>query len=379
MSAVINKKQLDNLARQVGFLAVGSLSISEFIGGNDDKNYEKIIPASTQSLIVLFHPYPPLYSGTNFYDYPGDIQLACFAQIIDYHKIVKQRVSELASLLTAETGLSHRWWGVDNHPLPEKQLAYQAKIGFIGRNKLLIMPEYGTFGSLGVLASPLIIKQNGIKDQNVNEQHLSTDSYCQSCKKCIESCPVSALSRGEALDQDKCISALTQKRGRFSWRLAAEMENHFWGCDICQRVCPYNFSSNSRDDFQTELNILTAGWPEIGNLSVKEILLLHKRDMPAGWDYYAFTWMGTRILIRNMLIVLGNNGIPVYEEIIEEICLHPSPVLRYYAYFCLYRWFWQKNKSTAKEFLQEMLEEETDEKNKQQLQKMINSREELIT
>ncbi len=144
-------------------------------------------------------------------------------------------------------------------------------------------------------------------------------------------------------------------------------------------VCPYNNDKNYATQKKFEdVDLLKYGWPEIGDLTVKEILLLHKKDMPRGWDGFVFNWLGKRILIRNMLIVLGNNRTPIYWDIIKNISNHPSSVLRYYAYYCLYRWHWQENKKRATEFLKKKAFQETDKINEQILYKTAGSKEEFI-
>ncbi|MDD5015758.1 MAG: hypothetical protein PHW73_11815, partial [Atribacterota bacterium] len=84
-----------------------------------------------------------------------------------------------------------------------KYAAYQAGLGIIGKNTLLITLKYGNMIWLGAILtsaefeSDPIISENPCKDL---------------CTLCISNCPVQALYGNEFMDQQKCWHcALTQK------------------------------------------------------------------------------------------------------------------------------------------------------------------------
>ena len=55
---------------------------------------------------------------------------------------------------------------------------------------------------------------------------------------CLRACPTGVL-RGE---ETPCLSELTQRKGTLSERESALIRKNgsVWGCDICQKACPYN-------------------------------------------------------------------------------------------------------------------------------------------
>ncbi len=373
---------LESLARQHGFISAGSVSLIQLkkLLSKKFSSTEKILenlPENTESLLVFFHPYPP-GGNPGFSDYSGRIKIARFTWMVDYHHILKDKLKSIAGRLTELSGAEHVWWGSDNHPLPEKELAEMAGLGAKGKNSLLITSKGGSLGFLGIIASPIEIDREG-KDKNIAGSSDKLEEYCQKCGLCIKHCPVDALMEEDGqVNRSLCISSLTQQRGKMQWSLAETMENHFWGCDICQNVCPFNRSVSTAEICQKISSFPLQMWPSVEDLEVKKILQLFDRDLSTEWERYVFSWQGSRILVRNLLIVLGNNGIPVYEDIIENISCSRSPVLRYFACYCLYRWKWQIDKRLANNFLEERASLENDEENAGYFRTVANCREEFI-
>lgn len=61
------------------------------------------------------------------------------------------------------------------------------------------------------------------------------------CMECMSACPVGAIT-GKEIIKEKCLSFLSQKKGELDEETKALIEKTgcAWGCDICQKVCPYN-------------------------------------------------------------------------------------------------------------------------------------------
>ena len=158
-------------------------------------------------------------------------KIASYALAKDYHMTIKNMLNELLELLKKENPEIKARVFVDTAPILEKAWAVEAGIGWIGKNSLLITPEFGSFVSLGEILLDIEI-------EGYSEPY--TSNHCGSCTKCIEQCPNSAIVAPKVLDARRCISRLTVERNIGTCE--SEFSTHDWlfGCDVCQSVCPFN-------------------------------------------------------------------------------------------------------------------------------------------
>ena len=133
----------------------------------------------------------------------------------------------LAALKAAHPALEGRAF-VDTAPLCEKQLAVEAGLGWIGRQSLLVTPQYGSFVLLGELI---------LTDEADAYDAPFEGEGCGRCRRCLESCPTGALVRSRMLDTGRCIACHTIEK-----EPGTEVDLHGWifGCDACQSCCPHN-------------------------------------------------------------------------------------------------------------------------------------------
>lgn len=117
---------------------------------------------------------------------------------------------------------------VDTAPLLEKQLAVEAGLGWIGRQSLLVTPQYGSYVLLGELVLNLAV-------DSYNEPYSGVG--CGECRRCREACPTGALVGDMVVDTSRCISCHTIEA-----EPSQQIDLHGWifGCDECQMCCPYN-------------------------------------------------------------------------------------------------------------------------------------------
>jgi len=66
--------------------------------------------------------------------------------------------------------------------------------------------------------------------------------HCGTCTRCIEACPTAAITEPYLVDSTRCISYATieLRTPELPPDIKTNLEGWFYGCDICQDVCPWN-------------------------------------------------------------------------------------------------------------------------------------------
>ncbi len=154
-------------------------------------------------------------------------KIASYALCEDYHRTVRRSLKALLRTLKERYPQLNGRCCVDTAPLLEKHLAQRAGLGWIGRQSLLITPEYGSFVVLGVLL---------LDDVTDSYDAPYTGRGCGSCRACIEACPAGAISDERTVDSRLCISAQSVECDFTS----VELSGWVFGCDECQMCCPHN-------------------------------------------------------------------------------------------------------------------------------------------
>ena len=113
-------------------------------------------------------------------------------------------------------------------------LAIDAGLGELGRNGLLITPQFGPRVRLCKVLTDLPLKPDKPIDFGVQ-------GYCEKCKKCLENCPVHAISEDKTADP----ITVSNNSGVLKWPVNGERCFRFWceagiDCSICIKVCPFN-------------------------------------------------------------------------------------------------------------------------------------------
>lgn len=161
---------------------------------------------------------------------PGTLRVARYAQGADYHDAVLRRLAALGGFLRAHGARVTRPY-VDTGPVPERELARRAGLGWIGRNTMLIRPGLGSWTFIGSIFTDLDLAP----DTPV------TDDHCGTCTRCLDACPTGAFIDDRVLDATRCLSYLTiEFKDPIPPPLAASLDGRVFGCDICNEVCPWN-------------------------------------------------------------------------------------------------------------------------------------------
>ena len=181
---------------------------------------------NAKSIITLATPYytkrPDFIGGKN--------PISCYAWGEDYHKVIRKMLKSSIKALSQEFKDFNGRGFVDTAPLPEKVLAQQSGLGWIGKNGILINPDYGSYLFLAEIVCNLDLKSTKpIKDN------------CGKCRLCLDNCPTKAIKSNKMIDAGHCLSYLTiEKKGEFSKKEEKMIDYQLFGCDLCQEVCPFN-------------------------------------------------------------------------------------------------------------------------------------------
>ena len=195
-------------------------------------------------------------------------QIAYYAYGKDYHDVMKEKLQQLFSFIQGLILDTKGRCFCDTAPVMERYWAAKAGIGFIGKNTLLIIPNKGSYFFLG----EVFIDQELEYDNPINIS-------CGSCTRCLDNCPTKALEKDYLLNANKCISYQTiENRGEIAKEIQKSLKNRFYGCDICQQVCPWNkfAEPHSTPEFNPNPHLFSLDQACIEQLTVEEYQQIFK-------------------------------------------------------------------------------------------------------
>lgn len=216
----------------LGWLADGRNADMAYLGNNLDKRFDpRLLMPGVKTIVVVAQNYFPARRLPE-----GEPQIADYALGLDYHDIVKQKLRQLA----ATVGTADYRAFVDTAPVLERYWAVRAGLGWIGKNQQLIIPHAGSEFFLGELFVTVELPPDE-----------PLPNRCGTCHRCVDACPTHALSLPATcvegygditrFDARLCLSYQTiENRGELTVDAKAAMGDTFYGCDRCQRACPWN-------------------------------------------------------------------------------------------------------------------------------------------
>ncbi len=162
----------------------------------------------------------------------GKGRIAAYALQNDYHEVLKQRLEKLVDLIHELAGSSVETYAcVDSAPILEKGYAQKAGLGWIGRNSLLLNPEFGSWTNLSELLISMELEP---------DPPFEADG-CGDCQLCVRACPTQAILPNRTIDARRCLSYLTiENRDHISPEFRKAVGDRIFGCDQCQSICPVN-------------------------------------------------------------------------------------------------------------------------------------------
>src|SRR5256885_6008063 len=220
----------------------------------------------------------------------GSGRVAQYAWSSDYHDVLGHRLERLATAIRdLVPGAKTRCY-VDAGPVPERELAQLAGLGWIGKNMMLINPEIGSFTFIGVV----------LTDADLEPGLPFEADRCGTCRRCLDACPTQAFVGPRDLDARACISYLTiEHRGEFTETQSEQVGDWLFGCDVCQDVCPWNvsFAGATHDP---EL----APRPDVARPDLYALAHMDESDFERRFTGTPFTRPGHRGMRRNAAAVL---------------------------------------------------------------------------
>jgi epoxyqueuosine reductase len=195
-----------------------------------------IVPGTTRAVVVSRNYYandPPQRAGTG--------RVARYARGLDYHQALTPLLAELARYIESlgPAGTVAKPF-CDAGPVPERELAQRAGLGWIGKNTMLIDPQHGSYTFLAAVLTNADLALDLPFDAD----------RCGTCRRCLDACPTHAFPEPRVLDSRSCISYLTiEHTGAIEAELAPAFGDWVFGCDTCQEVCPWNvkFAQEAQD------------------------------------------------------------------------------------------------------------------------------------
>lgn len=153
----------------------------------------------------------------------GPVNISRYAVPCDYHLVAETLSARLIARLTLLYPGARFAAFADHSPIDERHAAALAGLGVLGDHGLLITERYASYIFLCEIITDL-------PTDAVAEEI----GYCAHCGACRSACPV-------GLDADRCLSALTQKKGKLTDAETALLRRYalVWGCDRCQEACPH--------------------------------------------------------------------------------------------------------------------------------------------
>ena len=194
----------------------------------------KLVPGAKSVITVLQNYYTEDKQNEN----APIISKYAFGE--DYHHVIKEKLHHFLFIIKNQLGDVNGRGFVDSAPVLERTWAYKSGLGWIGKNGNLINKKQGSFFFIASL----------IIDVEMEYDDPIAKDYCGNCTKCIDQCPTEAILPNKVIDGSKCISYFTieLKDALIPDNMKGKFENHFFGCDICQDVCPWNRFSKQTNE-----------------------------------------------------------------------------------------------------------------------------------
>jgi epoxyqueuosine reductase len=289
-------------------LRTGHLGVSELLDG-----------ARTAIVLAISYNHPSTAAG------PEDGIIAKYAQGRDYHQVIKALTKRGMKEIDARFPGSKSRAATDSAPIPERELAVRAGIGWQGRHTNVIVPGHGNYAFLSVILTTADIEPDA-RDEQMGS--------CGTCTKCLQVCPTGALVAPNTLDPRRCISYWTiEAKESIPLDIRPLMGNRIFGCDICVDICPWNSRASNETMFAFDWNA------DLGAVHLGELFANLGSD-----DWFKQQFAGTPVLRtgraglrRNVAVAIGNTQNIALQSVLEPGLFDDSQIVREHVEWALDR------------------------------------------
>jgi Uncharacterized Fe-S protein len=293
---------------------------------NSENSIFDTVHSKEATVIAIAVPY----RLTSDYKCPGVSygKVEAFAWDYDYHVEIKGILVKVLNQLENQFDQKFEQvdFCVDNSPYNDREVAFYAGLGSVGKNHLLIHPVLGTRFFIGYI----VIKNHLLYSELPINQSIQSDRFegCESCGRCVSACPTKVCGY-EVTQMNLCLSEMTQTKELIEEVNRINFKRQLYGCSICQEVCPANSNTSISTCNSFLLTSHTSNWIELFDL-----LKMTSRAFKTKFGKMGFAWRPLWVYKRNALIILsGSKSMMVLERLKEEKYLEKDERLGEY-----YKW-----------------------------------------
>ena len=251
---------------------------------------------------------------------PERASVSRYAQGRDYHRIVRNRLQNLAGRIAAVIGpFGYRVFS-DSAPVMEVHFAQQAGLGWRGKHTLLLSRE-GSWRFLGEIYCDLPLPPD-----------TPAAEHCGTCTACLDACPTRAIVAPYRVDARRCISYLTiELAGPIPLEFRPAIGNRIYGCDDCQTCCPWNRYAHIGDPAFAPRN-------GVDSATLTDLFAWSAVEFDTRLVGSPIRRIGHERWLRNIAVALGNGPATVdAENALKSRAGDPSPLVREHVAWALTR------------------------------------------
>src|SRR5215469_15418873 len=309
------KRLNDREAFYAQWLGQGRHGAMGYLAREPERRFDpRAIDKRFKSVISLLWPYAP--PSPPAVDWRAELRgrIAAYALGPDYHDYVLKGARVVSAAIESLCPGAMTRTYVDTGPVFEREWAARARLGWFGKNTMLLTRERGSYFFVAEV----------LTDLEFDGADAPYREHCGTCSRCLDLCPTQALEDGYVMEPRKCISYLTiENRGPIPRELRAKVGMWLFGCDICQEVCPWNPRPPQDGDDNLMPRLL-------------ELMALDDFSFSRRFSRSAIKRAKRRGLLRNAAVVLGNTGnrdaVPVLTKVLEQ---EPEALVRLHAAWAL--------------------------------------------